>query len=61
MAQEARFKDDKLGIRFETQEMMEDCLVLLRFNCPDLSCDYIAGGWSELKGHIRSVHGLLLW
>lgn len=40
---------------------MEDTLILLRFNCPDGSCDYIAGGWSDLKLHVRGAHGNLMW
>jgi len=40
---------------------MEDTLILLRFNCPDGSCDYIAGGWNDLKLHVRSLHGNLMW
>nr|VWO98916.1 Reducing polyketide synthase FUB1 (EC (Fusaric acid biosynthesis protein 1) [Ganoderma boninense] len=28
------YKDAKLSISFETQEMMEETLILLRFNCP---------------------------
>lgn len=55
------FKDPKLAICFETQEMMEDSLILLRFNCPDSSCDYIANGWSDLKLHTRASHGKLMW
>ncbi|KIY70361.1 hypothetical protein CYLTODRAFT_488161 [Cylindrobasidium torrendii FP15055 ss-10] len=54
------FKDDKLAIRFETKEMMEDTLLLLRFNCPDTDCDFIAKGWSDLKLHVRAVHNKLM-
>ncbi|KAI0797515.1 hypothetical protein C8Q75DRAFT_738536 [Abortiporus biennis] len=54
------YKDAKLSIFFETQEMMEDSLILLRFNCPDSSCDYIANGWSDLKLHTRATHGKLM-
>jgi hypothetical protein len=55
-------KDSKLGIFFETQEMMEETLLLLRFNCPDPSCDYIASaGWGDLKLHARSVHSRQMW
>ncbi|TFY71549.1 hypothetical protein EVG20_g1435, partial [Dentipellis fragilis] len=53
-------KDTKLSICFETQEMMEDTLVLLRFNCPDPSCDYTATGWNDLKLHARGQHGKLM-
>ena len=55
------YKDAKLSIFFETQEMMEDTLILLRFNCPDGGCDYIASGWSDLKLHVRASHGNLMW
>ncbi|KAF9792169.1 hypothetical protein BJ322DRAFT_17332 [Thelephora terrestris] len=54
------YKDAKLSIFFETQEMMEDTLILLRFNCPDGSCDYIARGWGDLKLHVRGAHGNLM-
>lgn len=54
-------KDEKLDILFETQEMMEETLILLRFNCPDSACDYIAKGWSDLKLHVRATHNKLMW
>ncbi|KAH9950224.1 hypothetical protein B0H21DRAFT_562086 [Amylocystis lapponica] len=54
------YKDPKLSISFETQEMMEETLILLRFNCPDPDCDYIGNGWSDLKLHTRAVHGKLM-
>ncbi|KAI0035050.1 hypothetical protein K488DRAFT_30207, partial [Vararia minispora EC-137] len=57
---EIPFKDGKLSIFFETQEMMEESLVLLRYNCPDSSCDYVATGWNDLKLHARGVHGKLM-
>lgn len=41
--------------------MMEETLILLRFNCPDGSCDYIASGWSDLRLHVRGAHGTLMW
>lgn len=55
------YKDSKLSIFFETQEMMEESLILLRFNCPDGSCDYIGSGWEDLKLHVRAIHGHLMW
>ncbi|TFY64671.1 hypothetical protein EVJ58_g2456 [Rhodofomes roseus] len=54
------YKDPKLSVSFETQEMMEDTLILLRFNCPDKDCDYIGNGWSDLKLHTRAAHGKLM-
>lgn len=55
------FKDEKLTILFETEEMMQDSLVLLRFICPDPSCDYTATGWNDLKLHVRGIHKKLMW
>lgn len=55
------FKDIKLSISFETQEMMEETLLLLRFNCPDSDCPYIGSGWGDLKLHVRATHGKLMW
>ncbi|KAI0247918.1 hypothetical protein BJV78DRAFT_856343 [Lactifluus subvellereus] len=49
-------KDERLEILFETQEMMQDSLVLLRLNCPDSSCEYTATGWNDLKLHARGIH-----
>lgn len=54
-------KDTKLAIYFETQDMMEEILLLLRFNCPDSECDYIGKGWADLKLHVRATHGKLMW
>ncbi|KAH9001023.1 hypothetical protein EDB92DRAFT_1824251 [Lactarius akahatsu] len=55
-----QFQDVKLAISFETQEIMEESLLLLRFNCPDSSCDYIATGWNDLKLHARGNHSKLM-
>lgn len=55
------FKDTKLSIYFETREMMEETLILLRFNCPDPDCDYIGNGWGDLKLHVRATHGKFIW
>ncbi|KAJ7813908.1 hypothetical protein B0H14DRAFT_2522586 [Mycena olivaceomarginata] len=57
---EMPYKDAKLAIYFETQEMMEETLLLLRFNCPDTECDYIGNSWSDLKLHVRASHGRLM-
>lgn len=54
-------KDFKLSIYFESVDMMEETLVLLRYNCPDQDCDYSGSGWGDLKLHVRSVHGKMLW
>ncbi|KAF5334514.1 hypothetical protein D9611_013777 [Ephemerocybe angulata] len=53
-------KDTKLSITFETQDIMEETLILLRFNCPDPACDYLGNGWGDLKLHVRATHGRVL-
>lgn len=55
------YKDPKLNISFESQEMMEESLILLRYNCSESTCDYIGNGWSDLKLHTRGTHGKLMW
>ncbi|KAJ7049399.1 hypothetical protein C8F01DRAFT_1378644 [Mycena amicta] len=54
------FKDAKLSMVFETQEMMEETLLLLRFNCPDPECEFIGNSWSDIKLHVRATHGQLM-
>jgi hypothetical protein len=56
-----QYKDEKLSIYFESQEMMEETLILLRFNCPVAECDYIGKGWGDLKLHVRATHNKLMW
>lgn len=56
-----QFGDEKLSIRFETLEIMEDSLLILRFNCPDDSCDYVGNGWADLKWHVKDTHKRLMW
>ncbi|KAI5985418.1 hypothetical protein EDC04DRAFT_1583940 [Pisolithus marmoratus] len=53
-------KDSKLSIYFETVDMMEETLVLLRYNCPDRDCDYTSTGWGDLKLHVRAAHDKML-
>lgn len=48
--------DDNLGIRYENQDIFEDTILLLRYNCPDPSCDAACLGWPDLHRHVKSVH-----
>ncbi|KAF2200121.1 hypothetical protein GQ43DRAFT_418679 [Delitschia confertaspora ATCC 74209] len=48
--------DDNLGIRFENSEIFEDTVLLLRYNCPDESCDVACLGWPDLHRHVKTVH-----
>ena len=48
--------DSNLGISYEKQDIFEDTVLLLRYNCPDSSCDVACMGWPDLHRHVRSVH-----
>ncbi|KAI9674454.1 MAG: hypothetical protein M1817_001792 [Caeruleum heppii] len=49
-------KDDNLGIKYERPEIFEDTILLLRYNCPDPSCDVACLGWPDLHRHVKSAH-----
>lgn len=48
--------DANIGIRYEKTEIVEDTVLLLRYNCPDGDCDVACLGWPDLHRHVRSVH-----
>ncbi|KAK9369625.1 hypothetical protein V1509DRAFT_469788 [Lipomyces kononenkoae] len=48
--------DNKLGIDFDSREIMEDVRRLQRFNCPDSHCDQVCTGWADLRRHVTEVH-----
>ncbi|TKA76549.1 hypothetical protein B0A49_01805 [Cryomyces minteri] len=48
--------DEGLGIKYEKIEIFEDTVLLLRYNCPDPSCDVACLGWPDLHRHVKSVH-----
>ncbi|KAK3071857.1 hypothetical protein LTR53_007880 [Teratosphaeriaceae sp. CCFEE 6253] len=48
--------DANLGIAYEKPEIFEDTVLLLRYNCPDESCDVACMGWPDLHRHVRSTH-----
>ena len=55
-AEDIPFKDEKLNIYFEDETSREDTLILLRFNCPDPLCEYVASSWADLRLHARAEH-----
>lgn len=52
--------DDVLGIKYEQKEIYNDTLLLLRYNCPDVSCDIACWGWPDLHRHVKSLHRKIL-
>lgn len=59
---DAEFKktDDVLGIKYVQEEIHNDTVLLLRYNCPDVSCDIACWGWPDLHRHVKSVHHKIL-
>ncbi|KAJ6259896.1 E3 ubiquitin-protein ligase [Drechslerella dactyloides] len=53
-------QDDPLGIKYEAKQIREDTLVLLRYNCPEPSCDVACLGWPDLHRHVKNTHKLFL-
>ncbi|KAB8302506.1 hypothetical protein EYC80_005899 [Monilinia laxa] len=48
--------DPNIGIRYESNDIQEDTLLLLRYNCPDPNCDAACRGWPDLHRHVKSIH-----
>ncbi|MCJ1309968.1 hypothetical protein MMC25_003629 [Agyrium rufum] len=48
--------DDILGIKYEKKEIFDDTVLLLRYNCPEPSCDMACWGWPDLHRHVKSTH-----
>ena len=46
--------DEVLGIKYEQKEIHSDTLLLLRYNCPDETCDVACKGWPALHHHVRN-------
>lgn len=53
--------DDNLGIKYDTFDIFEDTVLLLRYNCPDPNCEVACLGWPDLHRHVRSKHGKVMW
>lgn len=48
--------DDVLGIKYQKKEIHDDTVLLLRYNCPEESCDVACLGWPDLHRHVRNTH-----
>lgn len=40
--------------------ILEDTILLLRYNCPDRDCDVACLGWPDLHRHVKSKHGKVM-
>ena len=52
--------DNNLGIKYEKNEIFEDTVLLLRYNCPDKECDVACLGWPDLHRHVKTKHGKIM-
>ncbi|OAL18556.1 hypothetical protein AYO22_10533 [Fonsecaea multimorphosa] len=52
--------DENLGIKYEKDIILEDTILLLRYNCPDKDCDVACLGWPDLHRHVRTKHGKVM-
>ncbi|KAL7788599.1 hypothetical protein V8C37DRAFT_387947 [Trichoderma ceciliae] len=48
--------DTNIGIRYTNEDIVGDTVLLLRYNCPDDSCDFAGLGWADLHRHVKSAH-----
>ncbi|KAI1335966.1 hypothetical protein F5Y15DRAFT_396346 [Xylariaceae sp. FL0016] len=48
--------DENIGIRYTNEEIVGDTVLLLRYNCPDDTCDFAGLGWPDLHRHVRTTH-----
>ncbi|OQE00509.1 hypothetical protein PENVUL_c050G01304 [Penicillium vulpinum] len=52
--------DENLGIEYGSDEIFEDTVLLLRYNCPDEDCDVACLGWPDLHRHVKSKHSKVM-
>ncbi|KAI3649866.1 hypothetical protein MP228_005498 [Amoeboaphelidium protococcarum] len=51
-------RDQKLGVCFENEDIRDEILLLLHFNCPAVDCAVTdANGWLDLMQHCKRHHG----
>lgn len=48
--------DENIGVRYTNEDIVGDTVLLLRYNCPDPSCDFAGLGWPDLHRHVKSTH-----
>ncbi|GJN80107.1 hypothetical protein PLIIFM63780_003631 [Purpureocillium lilacinum] len=48
--------DTNIGIKYTNEDIVGDTVLLLRYNCPDPSCDFAGLGWPDLHRHVKSAH-----
>jgi hypothetical protein len=54
-------RNDALGIKYDDQAICDDATLLLRYNCPEETCDRACLGWPDLHRHVKHEHGRVMW
>jgi hypothetical protein len=54
-------QNNALGIKYDDQVICDDATLLLRYNCPDPSCDKACMGWPDLHRHVKIEHNRVMW
>lgn len=52
--------DTNLGIKYATAAIHDDTVLILRYNCPEPSCDVACLSWRNLHGHVKGAHDRFL-
>lgn len=55
-----QYKDEKLGMYFDSQKTRDEVQSLLKFNCPAKKCSHVCSGWKDLKTHVHMSHDRVL-
>lgn len=48
--------DTNIGIKYTNEDIVGDTVLLLRYNCPEPTCDFAGLGWPDLHRHVRTAH-----
>lgn len=43
-------------MRYTNEDIVGDTVLLLRYNCPEPSCDFAGLGWPDLHRHVKGTH-----
>jgi len=49
-----------LGIKYDDQAICDDATLLLRYNCPEETCDRACLGWPDLHRHVKHEHNRVM-
>ncbi|KAF8534030.1 hypothetical protein BDD12DRAFT_448342 [Trichophaea hybrida] len=53
-------RNDALGIKYDDQAICDDATLLLRYNCPEETCDRACLSWPDLHRHVKQEHSRVM-